>query len=83
MKQSPLWKLSELPITPQFKQLYPLILLPSPATSLSLAFESFTFSFVHQLQTAENTKLFVILKIFKSDLDGTMILYAYLFCHIN
>ena len=38
----------------------------------------FTFGFVHQLQTAENTIFLLMEIIFHSGLDGTMILYTML-----
>jgi hypothetical protein len=41
-----------------------------------LIFASLTFSFVHQLQKAENTIFLVIENIFHSSLDGTMIFYT-------
>ena len=50
---------------------------------LSFVFESFTFGFVHQLQTAENTILLVMENIFHSVLDGTMILYTILSCFVT
>jgi hypothetical protein len=49
---------------------------------LILVFASFTFSFVHQIQTADNTIFMVIENIFHSSLDSTMILYTMqLFSH--
>jgi hypothetical protein len=49
---------------------------------LPLSFTSayFTFSFVHQFQTAEYTIFLVMENIFHSGLDGTMILYTVLAC---
>jgi hypothetical protein len=43
---------------------------------LSFAPESFTISFVHQLQTAENTIRLDMENIFHSGVDGTMFLYT-------
>jgi hypothetical protein len=47
---------------------------------LKLNFASFTFSLLHQLQTAEYIIFLVMENIFHSDLDGSMILYTILAC---
>jgi hypothetical protein len=57
------------------------------ALSLSLTpsflFLSFTFGFVHLLQTDENAIFLVMEKTFHSGLNGTMILYTILACFVT
>ena len=53
------------------------------ASCSEVLFLSFTFGFVHQLQTAENTTLLVMGNIFHSGLDGRMILYTLPACFVT
>ena len=46
-------------------------------------FTSFTFVFVHHLQTAETVIFLVKENIFHSGLDGTIILYTQLACLVT
>ena len=46
-------------------------------------FASFTFGFVHELQTPENTIFLVIENVFNRGLDGTMIQQTILACFVT
>ena len=62
--------------TPQICSMCAISMLPT----FKYLFASFTFGFVHQLQTAGNTTFLVMENIFHSGLDDTMILYTTLAC---